>query len=505
MNLRKEPLTQARAGEGPCRFSGPVASTGPNMREEYIVRNHYSVSLLTAAFAVCVLASSPDLSSGASEASSGARSGATGGGAGGATPGAGDARTFKPRIIATTDGEVDDRSSMVRFLMYSSDYDVAGIVQVNSKFQRNGHSSEKWVEKEIDLYEQVLPNLRKHHPDYPDAARLRAAAKVGNENRADLNRAPPDFATRDTPGSQLIVDTLLDNDPRPVHVPSWGGANTTAYALYKLKTAYSRAEFERAASRIRIYCIWYQDAGGQWIEDNIPEAKIYEAYKWDNIWDYQSLTGPSPADVKTYMTQAWLDANVKKGHGPLGAYTPQNYISEGDTPSFLALIDNGLVQHLDYTLGGWGGCPVYDKGNHMTDGSDDGNGHKPFWRWIPTLQNDFAARMDWCVASDFAGANHNPKAQVAGGLERSAAAGDTVTLDASGTTDPDGNTLTYKWWQYCDADSASARVTISNAGSAAASFTAPDEPGKQIHIILEVTDDGKPPLTRYQRVIVSIR
>jgi hypothetical protein len=275
--------------------------------------------------------------------------------------------------------------------------------------------------------------------------------------------------------------------------------------LYKLKTQYPAADYNRAVSRMWVYCIWYQDGGGQWIESNIPGAKIYEAYRWDDVWDYQSLTGPSPADVKTYMTKAWLDTNVKRNHGPLGAYTPQSYISEGDTPSFLPLIDNGLRQHEDYTYGGWGGRPYFDKGNHMNDSKDDGNAHKPFWRWIPTLQNDFAARMDWQVTSNFRDANHNPVARVTGALNRSAAAGSTVTLDASGTTDPDGNALSYRWWQYYDADTAAAKVTINNSTASGASFVVPNERGKQVQIILEVTDNGSPKLTHYQRVIVTIQ
>jgi hypothetical protein len=49
----------------------------------------------------------------------------------------------KPRIIATTDGEGDDKDSMVRFLLYSCDFDVVGIVENNSIFQGSGHSREQ--------------------------------------------------------------------------------------------------------------------------------------------------------------------------------------------------------------------------------------------------------------------------------------------------------------------------------------------------------------------------
>ena len=127
-----------------------------------------------------------------------------------------------------------------------------------------------------------------------------------------------------------------------------------------------------------------------------------------------------------------------------------------------------------------------------------------YWRWVPAAQNDFAARMDWCV-KEFKDANHPPVAKVKGALMRNVKAGETVKLAAT-ATDPDSHQLTYKWWQYADADSAKATVSIANADSLGeASFVAPNEPGKQVHIILEVTDNGTPPLTGYQRVICDIK
>lgn len=423
----------------------------------------------------------------------------------------------KPRVIVTTDGEIDDHSSMIRFLLYTCDFDVAGIVEVNSKFQKNGHSKEPWLENQLDAYEQVLPNLRKHHPDYPSADLLRSVCRVGNENSNDLWVAPPDMQTRNTPGEQVIIDTLLDTDPRPVHVLSWGGANTTALALWKLKTEYPKEKFDYAVSRIRNYCIWYQDGGGEWIQNNIPEAHLNEAYGWDNVWDYESYDharkpgklSASPPFVQEYMKSAWLNEHIKTGHGPLGALTPQKYISEGDTPSFLHLVNNGLRAHEDYTLGGWGGRSANDDPafpNHITDKAltDDGDRHKMYWRWVPAAQNDFAARMDWCV-KEFKDANHAPVARIEGSRVRTVKAGEIVKLRAS-ATDPDGDKLACKWWQYADADSANGKVDIANSDSLNnASFVAPNEPGKQVHLILEVTDNGSPPLVGYQRIICTLQ
>ncbi len=418
----------------------------------------------------------------------------------------------KARVIAMTDGEVDDRSTMIRFLMYASDFDIAGIVQTNSKYQKSGHSRDKWVEAQLTKYAEILPNLRRHNPNYPDASQLQSVLRVGNENSNDLNVAPPSMATKNTPGEQLIINVLLDSDPRPVHVMAWGGANTLASALWRLRTSYSSADFNRAVAKVRIYCIWYQDGGGQWIEDNVREAYINEAYRWDNVWDYQSLSGPSPDYVKAYMTSSWLNTNVKSGHGPLGSMYPQSFVSEGDTPSFLHEIANGLNAHEDYTLGGWGGRSAYDdpgnKPRHLTDTtiSDDGDRNKMYWRWIPAVQNDFAARMDWAVSSSYNGANHQPKAEVVGASRRDVSPGQVISLDASPSTDPDGNVLTYRWWQYGDADSVAAKVSINNATSQnAANFVVPNEPGKQVHIILEVADNGTPNLTSYRRLIFTIR
>jgi hypothetical protein len=188
---------------------------------------------------------------------------------------------------------------------------------------------------------------------------------------------------------------------------------------------------------------------------------------------------------------------------------PQAYVSEGDSPSFLHLVNNGLNAHEDYTLGGWGGRSAYGDPkfpNYITDKSlsDDDDRNKMYWRWVPAAQNDFAARLDWCVR-EFKDANHPPVAKVKGALVREVKAGETVKLAAT-TADPDGNQLTYRWWQYADADSAKATVTIANSDTLdRASFVAPNETGKQVQIILEVTDNGTPPLTGYQRVICHIQ
>ena len=112
------------------------------------------------------------------------------------------------------------------------------------------------------------------------------------------------------------------------------------------------------------------------------------------------------------------------------------FIMEGDTPSFLGLIDNGLNAYRRPDWGGWGGRYVYRQPYGEThaiwtqggdefkrvdsrdtvigvDGKEHTSDQATIWRWREAFQNDFAARMTWTVA-DFAHANHNPVAVVNG-------------------------------------------------------------------------------------------
>lgn len=458
------------------------------------------------------------------------------------------ASRIKPRVIATTDGEIDDLSTMVRFLLYSCDFDVAAIIQNNSRFQKDGHSRDKardlikgkrgpWFPVMIDAYKTLVPQLRKHNPDYPTADYLMSVMRVGNENRKDLYVEPAKMQTKNTEGEKFIIDILLDDDPRPVHIGCWGGANTPASALWRLKYSgdYTKEQFEKAAAKVRLYCIWYQDGGGQWIEDNVKEAQIFEAWGWWHTWDYGSGGGRrdtyNPPEVVAYMTPEWFNTNQKNNHGALASLTPQKFISEGDTPAWLNLINNGLEAHVDYTWGGWGGRAVFPypntKPNYLTDDpgaskpgdrpsseaiTDDGDPKKMNWRWTIAAQNDFAGRLDWCIM-DFDQANHAPVAKFNGTtvdddplVRIEAAPGETVSLDAAGSTDPDKDTLSYKWWTYKEAGTYGKAAEIEDSTQQKASVMIPsDAINKTIHVILEVTDNGEPPLKGWRRAVVNVK
>jgi len=422
------------------------------------------------------------------------------------------AQVNKPRVIIMTDGEVDDQSSMVRFLLYTCDINLQAIIQTNSVYQKSGHSKEGWLQKELDAYGQVYPNLIKQNPGYPTADELKSKSFVGDEDIEHLINVTtkekrnaqkpggkieymPD-AWPNTPGSDKIVQVLLDKDPSPVYIELWGGGNTASKAFYKLKTEYPD-QYDRAISKVVMYNIWYQDNAGNYIETNHPKVTMIYCNSFNATWAYRIQT--SSAD--------FIKNGVKNNHGPLGALYPQTYISEGDSPSFFYTMNNGLRNYENPTYGGWAGRFVKVDGlpNVYTDAVDDGDINKSIGRWVNQVNNDFEARINWCIAEKYADANHPPTIKLTEG-DRTIKSGQKVMLNAKGTADPDGNKITYKWWQYKEAGTYDGLVTIDGAANSKTSFVAPKVGSpKTIHIILEVTDNGTPVLVSYKRIIVTVQ
>jgi hypothetical protein len=131
---------------------------------------------------------------------------------------------------------------------------------------------------------------------------------------------------------------------------------------------------------------------------------------------------------------------------------------------------------------------------------------KPLVRWTDAIQNDFAARADWCVLS-YEEANHPPVVKLDHSKDLISKPGSTIQLSAEGTSDPDGDDLTYRWWHFQDAGNFRGAIEIKNANAQNASFKVPEDVDGDttIHIVCEVTDNGSPQLTRYRRVIVKVK
>lgn len=448
------------------------------------------------------------------------------------------------RVFVLTDieNEPDDAMSMVRFLVYANHFDIEGLAATTSIHQQNRVATYR-IREIVEAFAKVRDQLAQHEPGFPTAEQVRSYITEGL----------PEYGMqavgegKDSPASDRLIAAVDKDDPRPLWVTVWGGPNVLAQALWKVRKTRSAEELKQFVAKLRVYTISDQDDSGPWIRKEFPElfyivspgfnkGGAYHHATWSGISGDYFHARCDGADFSV-VTNEWLDRNIRR-KGPLGAEYPHwEYLMEGDSPSFMFLIDNGLNEPDHPDWGGWGGRyelytprmrkwhlypesrPIWADAEDEVLGIDgkwhQGN-HETIWRWREAYQNDFAARMDWTIKK-IEEVNHPPVPKLGHEARLTAKKGDRIQLSAKGSSDPDGDALSYRWFYYNEAGSfpaSSARsgeaVAIQNFDKSEASFVVPDgrvmPPGiGSMHIILAVTDHGSPRLTRYQRVIIDIK
>jgi len=460
-----------------------------------------------------------------------------------------------PRAVVISDigNEPDDQMSLVRLLLYSNEINIEALIASTSTWQRNAVHPET-IHALIRAYGQVRSNLLLHAKGWPEAAELDRRVFAGQTGYG----LDATGAGRMSAGADAIIRAADRQDERPLWICIWGGANTLAQALLQVRATRTQENVGRFVEKLRVYSISDQDDAGPWIRREFPDLLyiVQPTTPTGGEYYYATWTGISGdiyyrncegADGST-VTNEWLDKNIRHS-GPLGrAYPRFAFIMEGDTPSFLGLIDNGLNAYRRPDWGGWGGRYVYrqpygethaiwtqggDLFSRVTsqdtvrgsDGRQWTSDQATIWRWRAAFQNDFAARMSW-TAADYHHANHNPLLEVNGQpgtapVVMDAEVGEPVVLDASRSHDPDGQRLRFVWFQYAEAGGTGtnlAAVDIAGANTATAVVTPTAVCRPQwlplaghcsgtgtAHIILAVTDDGSPQLTSYRRVILNVR
>lgn len=486
--------------------------------------------------------------------------------------------TEKPRMIVLSDigypngqmingekggSDPDDAQTLVRLLLHSNEIDIEGIVYVGKGQLKDPDTGEKIGESYtgtyetpssiIDAYEEVRDNLLLHADGYPTADYLRSILKEGQIGRHDYKTghqvSVPDMldSWELSDGAQQIINAVDSDDPRPLWVTVWGWPGIAlSKALKYVKDTRTPEEVDKFISKLRVYAISDQDYHGIWIRHTFPDL-FY-------ICDLNSNPGTIPygpavwngmaSDGDTSLiSKDWYKENIQS-KGPLGTvYPDQMWTVEGDTPSWLGLIPNGLAWYSNPSWGGWGGRYVYGQSDvsmsddlveatlrpirqaarvpggedHYIDssGTDYGSDMKlSVARWRAAYQADISNRMDWTI-KPYDEANHNPVVTVNGiggtdALSVTVPAGSTFTLDGA-ATDPDGDSVTYRWWQYKEAGTrlengkavTSPEIDVLTPNQAKAQFKATES--GEAHLILEVTDNGKGfPMTSYRRVIVIV-
>ncbi len=460
------------------------------------------------------------------------------------------AKEKKPALIVLTDigGDPDDTQSLRRLLVYSNEFNILGLIATADNIPRPGYKHQintKLILDAINDYSEVRDNLLLHDPDYPTAESLRAVVRGGQVNRGAENLAPG----KATPGSQHIIETV-DANREPIFITIWGGAHDLAQALLDVKSTRTPKEVQKFIRKLRIYAISDQDATnniytgtGEWIRTNFPDLWYVEpgsksinsmTASFRGMYQNDSKGGEHPMfplvnpGVETLNQQEWIRENINSW-GPVGEGYPNDVnqnpgsernkkgVKEGDTPSWFFIYPNGLSNFEFPNWGSWGGRFIQKNNNYFVEAEDDhwsgseDSSLRRKWavaRWREAYQNDFAARMRWCKLS-FNDANHNPVAIIDNDksrdvLKRNVKAGKTISIDASSSYDPDGDNLIFNWWIYDECSSS--EINLKNNDKALINATIPaGAPKGEIHLILEIKDDGQPEMTSYRRIILKVK
>ena len=447
----------------------------------------------------------------------------------------------KHRLVVITDigNEPDDFMSMVRLMLYSNEIDIEGLI-ASTSIHQSKKVSPQLIEKVINAYGKVQPNLLKHDPQFPAAQKLLSLLKKG----LPVYGMEGVGEGKDSEGSEWIIKMLEKNDSRPLWVTVWGGPNTLAQALFKIRETRSQAESKRLINKLRVYTISDQDNTGPWIRKHFPDLFYISSPGSYDEATWSAMNRVFPGANNEVVSNDWLLQHVQQGHGPLGEIYPDvSFGMEGDTPSWLSLIPNGLNEPEHPNWGGWGGryefykppfdpkkkwiVPLEEETRPFWTNAEDEytpwvkgkwgrsivkdtgaykDNHVTIWRWREDFQNDFAARMAWCT-SGYKYSNHAPVAKLNMADRITVKSGETFSLDGSASYDPDGDGLSYLWFQYREAGTLNQKIAIQPAEnmSVIPEVKAPQVDSSQTtHFILKVTDKGTPALTRYKRVIVTI-
>ena len=433
---------------------------------------------------------------------------------------------LKPRLVVCTDiapadVEPDDMESMVRLMAYADMFEIEALI-TSVGWNCDPYPAEwaEYLQRVIEAYRKDVPKLMRRSGQqefmpledenkqqyigyWPSADYVKSRAVMGSIHGGIKAIG----ADNDSPGSELLIRLADEDDTRPIYVAAWGGANTLAQAIWRVKQTRSAEELKKFVRKFRIYTITDQD-----MQYSMRMNRSYSSHMWlrkefaddlQFVWD--EGTWQEQCELGKRHWQQHKD-NIQ-GRGALGGeYPTYKWGVEGDTPSFLYVMPNGLNNPEDPHQCGWAG--YHERGmcaDSLTTAWTSWQepvrsisvGYKQ--RFYPDELNDFMARMQWAAEGK---GNLNPYVVIPN---------DTInitmiplTLDASKSFDPDGDNLQFSWWQ--QPEIGKTKVKIEQADQPIATLRIPaDAKGDTIHIICEVHDDGPYHLPAYRRILITIQ
>ncbi|MVM30277.1 DUF1593 domain-containing protein [Spirosoma sp. HMF4905] len=303
----------------------------------------------------------------------------------------------KPRIVITADPELDDNNSLIRFLLYSSDLNVEGLIYTSSQFHWKGDGKgtkwavpgreysrfglnlcpceswrwgkdERFIHDAVGAYAKVYPNLKVHNSNYPAPAELQAKIRYGNiEFDGDISK--------NSAGSDLIKSLMLDDKPGPLFITAWGGGSTIARALKAIQEQYEyTTEWDVIKKKVSRKVVLLpsgdqDDTYASYIKPNWPDME-YRQFKEGPNYGYGAQLGAKPENAP-YLTPAWMKENVLT-RGPLGAlyrvWGDGKQMVKGDVMDYFGLAGhtNEELKKMGYVV--W--MPVQPKDSWLGEGDD---------------------------------------------------------------------------------------------------------------------------------------
>lgn len=441
---------------------------------------------------------------------------------------------LKPRLVVLTDiapadVEPDDMESAIRLMAYADMFEIEAIMTtVGWNCDPYPEEWSKYLDQVVEAYGKDVDHLKARSKQkkyltfeeeswrqplgyWPSVEYIKSRILPGS-HRGGIDVVGEG---NDSPGSDFLISLALEDDPRPIYIAAWGGANTLAQAIWRMQQRYGDEEMETFLRKFRIYTITDQD-----MKYDMRMNRDYSSHKWlrrefqDNlkfIWDENTWQLQCELGKQNWAKHQQYIQNSSA----LGSIYPNyKWGVEGDTPSFLYVMPNGLSDPNDPHQANWGGYHTFglspdEQTNAWTSWEPTQKRITEDYkrRFYPDELNDFCARMQW--AQDGKG-NHNPEVYINGKhssrpLVLKVKAGKKLRLSAKQTVDADKDKLTYQWWQQPEAGSLGTQLSITGAETAVAKIAIPaNATGKIFHIVCEVHDDGPFHLVGYQRVIIRV-
>ena len=448
---------------------------------------------------------------------------------------------LKPRLVVCTDiapadVEPDDMESMVRLMAYADCFEIEALItSVGWNCDPYPVEWAEYLHRVIEAYRKDVLNLMKRscQSGFLPLEEENGQQRLGYWPSADYVKSRAMMGSihggvkaigegNDSPGSELLIRLADENDSRPIYVAAWGGANTLAQAIWRVKQNRSDDEVKKFVRKFRLFTITDQD-----MQYNMRMNRAYSSHMWlrkdfaddlQFIWDEGAWQEQCELGKRHWQQHQ----DMIQGHGALGKeYPTYKWGVEGDTPSFLYVMPSGLNDPEDPFQCGWAG--YHERGlcadslttawtSWLEPVRSISVGYKQ--RFYPDELNDFCARMQW--ASEGKG-NINPRVVIrllngtavedsfpVAPLHITAKAGETIHLDASMSVDPDGDDLTFLWWQQLEIGRT--KVAVDQSDHPVATLRIPaDAKCDTIHLICEIHDNGPFHLVAYRRIIITIK